>query len=184
MNYLSHFQLMAHYNCRMNKQLYVAANRLPEHELRTDKGAFFKSILGTLNHILVGDLVWLLRFIEHSHRYQSLIGLRNLRQPQRLDEILYDNLDSLEAVRFKVDKIIEYWLHNEVQECDLHQPLSYKNTLGAHYKKDFAKLISHMFNHQTHHRGQVSTLFNQLGVDIGETDYLIDIPNADNAKSV
>lgn len=177
MEYCSHFKLMADYNIRMNQQFFDAAKNVPEDELRADKGAYFGSILGTLNHILVGDLIWLSRFSKHSMRYKSLRELQRLPQPQSLSQILCQSLDSLASVRKQVDNSIKNWICNEVVESDFEKSLVYRNTKGIESERDFGELVSHLFNHQTHHRGQVSTLLFQAGIDVGVTDYLVDIPD-------
>ncbi|KZN62001.1 hypothetical protein N473_20885 [Pseudoalteromonas luteoviolacea CPMOR-1] len=181
MKHIEHFKLLALYNQRMNCQLINAAKTLKHNQLIDDKGAFFGSILGTLNHLIIGDMIWLLRFSKHSNRYQTLIQLSELPYPTSLNDILYDQLEPLIKVREQVDQAILEWLNNEVQEADFHTTLTYGNTKGEVSEREFSELVSHLFNHQTHHRGQISTLFSQLGVDIGTTDYLIDIPDKKSA---
>ncbi|BBB30770.1 DinB family protein [Neptunomonas japonica] len=178
MNCCHHFQLMAIYNRRLNKQIYQASTNLSSAELEEDVGAFFKSILGALNHIVVGDLLWLSRFATHSSRYQSLACLATHPKPSSLDEQLYDNLDAYWLVRKDIDDRVHEWLSSEVLETDFERLLTYSNSKGIVSKRNFSELVSHLFNHQTHHRGQVSALLYQKGVDIGVTDFLIDIPDA------
>lgn len=176
----AHFILMAAYNSRMNQQLFQATAQLPESELLEDRGAFFGSIIGTLNHILVGDLIWLARFATHSQRYQSLTGLQALPQPARLNDFIYPDLSSLQTARQTTDRIIERWLTTEVEEADFDRSLQYTNTQGILSERNFGELVAHLFNHQTHHRGQASTLLSQAGTEIGVTDFLIDIPDLIN----
>lgn len=177
MGNLNHFQLMAAYNRRLNEQIYQASAGLSSAELERDRGAFFKSILGSLNHIVVGDLLWLSRFASHSLRYQSLTRLKAYPKPSSLDEQLYDNLDACWVVRKDIDAIIQEWFSNEVLETDLERDLTYASSKGVLSKRNLSELVSHFFNHQTHHRGQISTLLYQKGIDIGVTDFLIDIPD-------
>ena len=177
MSKMDHFQLMSTYNIRMNRQVYHAALSLPQALREQDMGAFFKSISGTLNHILVGDVIWFSRFAKHSENYLSLGKLSQIVQPKALDTIISSNLDELYEMRQAVDELIHHWLHAELKEEDLEKGLHYTNSKGILGHKPFAELLSHVFNHQTHHRGQVSTLLSQQGVDIGVTDFLIDIPN-------
>ena len=177
MSEIQHFQLMSKYNTRMNNQIYKAALTLSETELSQDKGAFFKSINGTLNHLLVGDLLWFSRFTNHSNGYTSLVKISELAQPKSLDEILFVDTAQLYDARKKVDSLIEKWAHEELEEEHLDRSLVYKNTKGIRGNKTFRELLSHVFNHQTHHRGQVSTLLFQCGVDVGVTDFLLDIPD-------
>ncbi|SFG77810.1 DinB family protein [Neptunomonas qingdaonensis] len=182
MNCCHHFQLMATYNQRLNVQVYRASTGLTAAELEEDLGAFFKSILGSLNHLLVADLLWLSRFAKHSLRYQSLTGLNVYPKPSALDEQLYDTLDACWIVRKDLDGIIQEWLSNEVLQEDLDRDLTYTNSKGVVSSRNFAELLSHFFNHQTHHRGQLSALLYRKGLDIGVTDFLIDIPDAVSGK--
>lgn len=176
MNLQSHFILMADYNQRMNRQFYKVVKELNDSDINEDRGAFFKSIIGTLNHILVGDLIWLTRFSKHSERYISLATIADFPKPKGLDDIIFSNFTLLYEAREKVDMLLCTWLQNETLEIDFDKLLAYSNTKGVVSKRDFGELVSHLFNHQTHHRGQLSTLLNQLKLDIGVTDYLFEIP--------
>ncbi|MDO6421540.1 DinB family protein [Saccharophagus degradans] len=177
MSEMYHFQLMSKYNIRMNKQVYEAALNLDDELLKKDLGSFFHSINGTLNHILVGDLLWFSRFTAHSKKYESLVKIASVAQPKSLNEILFEKVSDLYKIRKEVDSLIDLWVNTELEEVDLGKALMYKNSKGAQNHKPFGELLSHVFNHQTHHRGQVSTLLSQNGVDVGITDFLIDIPN-------
>ncbi|MDO3388686.1 DinB family protein [Gilvimarinus sp. SDUM040013] len=178
MEVLTHLRLMAGYNLRMNRQVYSGAATLPEEQLSKPMGAYFGSVLGTLNHLMVGDLLWLHRFRRHSETYRSLQALEELPQPTALDNVIYDRFGALGAARALVDETLLTWVSDELQADDLTRNLSYHNAKGEAATQDFGELVCHMFNHQTHHRGQVSTLLCQLGVDIGATDFIVDIPRA------
>ena len=177
MNIHSHFILMSDYNQRMNQQIYKVVKELGETEVNADRGAYFKSIIGTLNHILVADLIWLTRFSMHSERYISLQALSVFPKPAGLDDIIFADFISLSEARQKVDLLICRWLKNEVNESDFNEFLKYSNMKGVVSERDFGELVSHLFNHQTHHRGQLSTLLNQMNYDIGGTDFLFEIPD-------
>lgn len=177
MDIRNHFILMADYNKRMNDQVYDASSKLDEEKLSADTGAFFSSVLGTLNHIMVGDLLWLSRFAIHSDRYKSLHGLSALPKPKGLDDTLYPELPLLAKARKLIDKAIRQWLNEDIRVDDFNRTLVYANSQGVVCERDFGELLSHFFNHQTHHRGQVSTLLYQQKVDVGVTDLLIDIPD-------
>jgi uncharacterized damage-inducible protein DinB len=165
---------MAKYNLRLNTQVYEAAGQLSEDELLADMGAFFKSILGTLNHILVGDLLWLNRFASIKS-FSSLQALKDFPKPLSLDQILFEDFRQLKRTRIELDTLIHEWLHTNAIETDFQQNLTYRNSKGEVATKNFTELLHHFFNHQTHHRGQVSTLLNQKGIDVGLTDFVIDI---------
>jgi uncharacterized damage-inducible protein DinB len=172
---LDHIQRMATYNRFMNDKLIAAADQLSPAQLLENKGAFFGSILGTLNHVLVGDLLWLHRFKHHSAEYTTLDGLAAFPVPTALDQQLYTNLADFKTVRHQLDTLILAWV-NQITPEDLQRTLHYRRVNGEQNKRSFAGLLMHFFNHQTHHRGQTTTLFSQAGVDVGATDLLLLIP--------
>lgn len=167
---------MAQYNEWMNAKLYEAASSLSDEELVADRKAFFGSILGTLNHLVVGDTLWLKRFATHPANYPVLEAVRNLPTPTSLDQLLFTDMPGLAVRRKLLDRVITEWAQS-IAEQDLDHVLSYTNTKGVAASKDFFSLVMHFFNHQTHHRGQATTLLSQAGVDVGVTDLLVLIPN-------
>jgi uncharacterized damage-inducible protein DinB len=167
--------LLASYNASMNTKLYAAAATLPKEVLIADRGAFFGSVLGTLNHIVAGDTIWLRRFMAHPSDFPSLKAMVDIPASANLAHMYSDDLDSLLEHRVRLDAIIEA-LAAEVSDRDLAQPLLYRNSRG-NFRKTFGSLLLHLFNHQTHHRGQASTLLSQSNVDIGVTDLLQWIPD-------
>jgi uncharacterized damage-inducible protein DinB len=168
--------LMAAYNAQMNRQLYDAAARLPPAELAADRKAFFGSILGTLNHLLAGDTIWLKRFAAHPSRPAALAPLGDVAPPSGLTHSFGDNLPALLAQRRQRDELITQWAA-AISAADLLAPLEYRSSRGDLYRKDFGAVIVHFFNHQTHHRGQISTLLTQAGVDLGVTDLIAMVPD-------
>ncbi len=173
---LNQIRLMAQYNQWMNQSLYLASAKLPIEKLKEDKKAFFGSVIGTLNHIIVGDIIWLKRFSTHPANHIELEPLRRTEQPKSLDQMLYPDFDELSQERVKLDNIIINWC-NELTASDLSYHLKYNNMKGTPAIKEFGSLIFHFFNHQTHHRGQVTTLLFQEEIDVGVTDLLTLIPN-------
>jgi uncharacterized damage-inducible protein DinB len=174
---LSHqLRTLAAYNAWMNQSLYAAAAKLTAQELLADHGAFFKSIIGTLNHIVVGDTIWLKRFAQHPAKFAALQRLEAIPQPTSLDQILFTDLNPLRERRERLDAIITDWTA-ALTDSELEQPLHYTNSKGVVFTKPFGLLALHLFNHQTHHRGQATTLLFQAGVDVGVTDLLALIPN-------
>ena len=167
---------MAAYNQWMNDNLYAAARRLPPNELTVDRGAFFGSIIGTLNHIVVGDMLWLRRFTAHASPFPSLDPIRTLKRPKALDQTLFADLQQLSARRTTIDSVICRWAE-ELTGADLEHVIAYKNMRGVAATKPLASLLVHFFNHQTHHRGQATTLLTQAGQDVGVTDILALMPN-------
>lgn len=173
----SQFELMANYNQWINTKIYTAANELGGELASRNLGAYFGSILGTLNHILVADIIWLKRFTAHPANFRSIAFLSNIENPKSLDTLLFTDLHQLGKERKHLDQVI-IALIAEATEADYDHVLSYSNVKGIPARKKFGFLMCHFFNHQTHHRGQITTLFNQNGIDIGVTDLLAAIPNA------
>ena len=176
MSRIQHVRLMAEYNQWMNAKLYAAARQLSDDELGADKKAFFGSLFGTLNHIAAGDTIWLRRFGSHPADFAALAPVRDLPPPAGLSQLLFPDFDGLMAYRQWLDGVIVEWA-GALAEADLDHVLRYKNTRGDAFGRDFFSLLMHFFNHQTHHRGQATTLLSQAGVDVGDTDLLMLIPN-------
>jgi len=170
------FGLLAQYNETMNTQLYAAAAQLSDQEIAADRGAFFGSLIGTLNHIVAGDTIWLQRFAQHPARYAALDPVRVMSAPASLTAIFSSDLAVLSVQRSKLDAIINN-LVAQATQSELQRVLQYKSMKGVASQKRFSSLVLHFFNHQTHHRGQASTLLSQAGVDIGVTDLLMIIPD-------
>jgi len=168
---VNQFQLFSEYNLLMNQRIYGAASRLSDNELNRDSGAFFRSIIGTLNHIMVGDIIWLKRFSSHPSCEHTLSYISQLNNPKALDSLLYRELAQLEIERVKLDNIIIRWI-NGLSAQDIKDSITYYNMAGDKFNKPFASLISHLFLHQVHHRGQVTTLLAQLDVNFGDTDLI------------
>lgn len=178
MSRCSKFRLQAQYNRWINRRVYEAAARLGPEGIALDRGAFFGSILRTLNHIMVGDLIWLRRFAgAHPSRPPRVpIGPQGWPDAERLNQVLYADFEVLRAKREQLDAVIEDWVEG-LSEADLDIDLEYRNTQGVPARRAFDLLLAHLFNHQTHHRGQVTTLLTQAGEDVGATDMLLLIPN-------
>lgn len=148
---LQQFRVLAAYHRQMNRQFYTACARLDEAELKKDRGAFFRSIFGTLNHMLLTDRLWLGGFTGHRIEFKSL------------DETLYDDFETLRAERERTDVDIEAWVGTltiDWLEAPFSEQLTFPRWLTG----------THFFNHQTHHRGQLSALLSQSGIDYGATD--------------
>ncbi|WP_254908541.1 DinB family protein [Halomonas citrativorans] len=125
--------------------------------------------------MVVGDTVWLKRFATHPACLESLREVVGLPNPKSLDQTVFNDIGSLSEHRIWLDHKIINWIA-ELSESDLKFILRYHNTKGVAATKRYSSLVLHFFNHQTHHRGQVSTLLAQAGVDIGVTDLLAEIP--------
>lgn len=176
MQLVEHVRQMAEYNHWMNQKLYEACAKLSAEQLSENREAFFSSVLGTLNHLVVGDTVWLKRFA--STGISALEVMNDIPYPEALDSLLFNNLSELMVRREQLDQVLLAFA-NQVTEVILQSAITYKSFKGLESSKVFFSLLMHMFNHQTHHRGQVSTLLSQFGVDVGVTDLVAIIPNVE-----
>jgi uncharacterized damage-inducible protein DinB len=155
-----HATTLARYNQWMNQNIYRCADDIDDEIRKQDKGAFFASIHGTLNHLLLGDMVWMGRFTGDP------ISINTLSQE------LYSDYDELKAARVEFDDVIIDWVAT-LNDDDFVETLHYRGITSPGEKSTpmwFA--VTHFFNHQTHHRGQITTLLSQMGIDPGCTDLI------------
>ena len=139
------FEQRAAYNRWANARLYEAAFGLSDADYRRDVGAFFKSLHGTLNHLLLTDRIWLKR----------LTGEGN--PPTQLNAILHEDRHALALARSdEDDRIIRYVA--SLDDAALEGPIRYTTTAGKPYEQKRRDILAHLFNHQTHHRGQAHTI--------------------------
>lgn len=151
-------RMMADYNMWMNQRLFELCRSIEDAQRKSDQGAFFGSIQGTLNHILYGDLAFMSRFTGDPVVVPEL-GLE-----------LHGDFDELWQARSALDNRICLWSSSLTAEW-LEEELTYSSKVdGISRTVPHWILVVHMMNHQTHHRGQITTLLSQLGLDIGTTD--------------
>ena len=172
------FELMAVYNRWMNAALYRACGGLDEASFQRDTGAFFGSLCGTLNHLLVADTLWLKRFALHPTGFAALEPVQRMPAPTALNQILHPDLASLQTAREALDDAIINF-SREATAADYETDLHYRSTKGLPFQKPFGLVVQHFYNHQTHHRGQATTLLSQFGIDVGVTDLLVLIPDVE-----
>jgi len=169
---VANFRRYAHYNQWMNKNLYKLVGELSVEQFNQDQGAFFSSIKGTLNHILVWDTTWLQRFAEHTIVYTSLDYVLSLDKPYANEQVLHDDIDDLQRAREKMDKTFINFCQ-QLKESDFNTVFTYQMQSGKKHHKNFGGMLQHVFNHQTHHRGQLTTLLSQMDINPGVTDLLV-----------
>lgn len=168
-------RLLADYNAWINHRIYQAAAQ-PAACAMEPRGAFFGSLFGTLNHIAVGDILWLKRFATLNAAYTALHPICDLPMPAGLDCPLRADLRALTSLRQDLDKAIVDWAA-QIADADLNRVLVYASSRGVASRRHFGSVVLHFFNHQTHHRGQATTLLTQAGIDIGATDLLLKVPD-------
>ncbi|WP_242102100.1 DinB family protein [Lysobacter sp. M2-1] len=169
MSCIPYVTTMAAYNAWMNEKVYTATARLPEDEVMRERGAFFGSIFGTLSHLVVADTVWLRRFATDPMHADALAPVRAMPAPARLDERPCADLAALARRRSELDAVLVAWTDG-LTDAALRGTLRYADMRGNPHARDVFALLMHLFNHQTHHRGQATTLLSQAGQDVGVTD--------------
>jgi len=143
--------MLADYNRWANARLYAAARELTEAEYRENKGAFFGSLHHTLNHLLVADRVWMHRFTGEGD------------PPAALDAVLFDDRAAMQAARAAEDRRIVGWCDG-LDDDRLRTVITYTPiTRPVEMSQPLAPLVAHLFNHQTHHRGQCHMTLTALG---------------------
>jgi len=150
-------QMFAEYNRWMNEKLFAAAAQLSDEQRKADRGAFFKSIHATLEHLLGGDTRWLQRFRGEPVTAPFPAG------------VAYPDFEVLRAQRVLMDQTIIAWAATVTSDW-LAKPYTWTTLAGVTFTHPGFALVAQFFNHQTHHRGQITTLLTQMGVDVGVTD--------------
>lgn len=146
-----HFLMMARYNQWTNGRLYEAASDLSDEEFRRDVGAAFRSMQGTLNHLLAADRIWMKRFSGEGEA------------PSSLDAILHPAFPALRTAREAEDKRIVDWIEGAPEEKFSGRFTYMTVTDMRTVSQNLAPALHHFFNHQTHHRGQAHMILTVLG---------------------
>ncbi len=157
---IEYVRMMAAYNTWMNERLYDSCGGLSDAVRKRDAGAFFRSIHGTLNHLLLADRIWLGRFVDRPFSVTSLA------------QELYSDYDELRRERARTDREVTDWVAT-LSDAALEGDLVYVSIVNPQERRlPLWLAVAHFFNHQTHHRGQLTTLLTQNGLDPGVTDLL------------
>ena len=158
---LEYFRTLGRYNRWANQRLYTACARLSEAEYLKKRPSFFGSLHATLNHVLVGDRIWLGRLTGHPAAHIK-----------SLDQILYPEFAGLHVAREAEDAAILHYV-DSLDEPTLNSTLRYKSMDGETLAFPVRYVLGHLFNHQTHHRGQAHGLLSQADVEPPPLDLLL-----------
>jgi uncharacterized damage-inducible protein DinB len=162
----AYIRTMAEYNAEMNRRLYGAAARLSDAERRMPRGAYWGSTHGTLNHLLWGDTQWMSRFDNWPKP----------TTPIKQSAGLFDDFAALGAARERADAGISRWAAN-IDDAWLAQDMTwFSGAANREVSAPHQLLVTHFFNHQTHHRGQVHAMLTAAGQETGDTDLFLLIP--------
>lgn len=152
--------MFAAYNAWANERVYEAASELSREEFERDVGAFFRSMCGTLNHLLAADRIWMKRFTGEGDA------------PAALDTILYGDFDKLRVARETEDRRIFGWIEGQ-SAAELAGRFTYMTVTDMRrVSQRLAPALAHLFNHQTHHRGQAHTILTLLGKQAPSLDLI------------
>jgi uncharacterized damage-inducible protein DinB len=144
------YRMFADYNAWANERIYDAASKLSDADYRASRGAFFGSLHGTLNHLLVGDQIWMYRFTGSGDA------------PTKLDAILFENFSDLREARRAEDLRISRYCES-LDDKSLSGEFAYRTiSKPATITQKLAPALDHFFNHQTHHRGQAHCLLTMI----------------------
>jgi uncharacterized damage-inducible protein DinB len=156
----ANFRRMAAYNRWANARLYEAVGKLSAEEFAAPRSGFFPSLLKTLNHILVGDTVWMGRLDGNGSSITSL------------DQILHTDLAALKAARVAMDNRIVAYV-DAISSARLEEDLVYRTVAGDPMKTQVAQVLAHFFNHQTHHRGQAHAMLSSTEIAPPSLDLIL-----------
>jgi len=151
MELLDYFHMLARYNRIANERLYATCAQLDDVEYRRQRTGSFGSIHGLLNHILLGDQIWMSRFKGSGHTTPVLAT------------VLFDAFSELRSAREKQDAEIESFF-GDLDPGFVERELIYRNSLQRECRESTPVAVIHLFNHQTHHRGQVHVMLSQTSV--------------------
>jgi uncharacterized damage-inducible protein DinB len=159
----AYVRTMAAYNAEMNRRIYAAAQRLPEPERRLARGAFWGSIHGTLCHLLWGDQMWMSRFDDWPKPTIS----------QKDSARLIDDFGELARARINADERISSWAERLSAQWLAQEQVWFSASINRELRQPRSLLVTHFFNHQTHHRGQVHAMITSCGEKTGDTDLFL-----------
>ena len=151
MDFSEHFRALARYNRIANERLYEACAQLEEAEYRKQRAGSFGSIHALLNHVLLGDRIWMSRFEGGG------------AETPPLNTVLFENFADLRDAREREDGRIERFFE-DIDDGFLSREMNYVNSKGVRYVETPTIAVPHFFNHQTHHRGQVHVMLSQTPV--------------------
>ncbi len=148
-SFKSYFLMMAHYNQWANQCMFALMQTLTPEQLQQDCAAFFYDVIHTANHLLVGDILWMQR-----------ISSAQSKADYALNEVLYPNIATLTTARQQQDLDLILWIQNQPLTA-FAQEIQYERR-GQQYTEPLCEILAHVFNHQSHHRGQLHSMLFQL----------------------
>jgi len=162
----AYVRTMAAYNAEMNRRLYDAAARILDHDRRQDRGAFWGSLHGTLCHLLWGDQAWMSRFDNWPK--PAVIQKQSATMVEGFDELRKQRIDADARISDWSGRVSDQWLAGDLTW--------FSPSVNLEISKPRSFLVTHFFNHQTHHRGQAHALITACGEKTADTDLFLVVP--------
>jgi uncharacterized damage-inducible protein DinB len=175
MSLAKNFKMMSLYNQRINTQLLGCCLNLSNEVLNKDTNSFFPSIIAYWNHLLFGDLILLSRIASNDIAQLNDQALSIFPSPKSPQDIYHTQIKELAKLREQVDVVIVDYCANLTDEA-CGKLITYTTTEGELITKVVADITQHLFNHQTHHRGQLTCVLSQSGVNYGCMDLPVIVP--------
>lgn len=162
-----YFPVLSHYNEAANRKMFAILGGLPPDRLTREVGSYFKTIMALLNHIYGSDVMWLQRMRSVLPRLESLKSAELDVEAIWPTVDLVADFEKLRAMRDRLDALLGRFTA-ELTDGDLAAVIDYTNSRGQRVRYVFWQALMHMFNHETHHRGQIAEILDEMGV---ENDY-------------
>ena len=167
--------MLSRYNVRINEQLIRCCQQLTDDELTKDRQSFFPNVISYWNHILFGDLILLKRMAINGIAGLTVEDFIHFPEAKSPQDIYHRQLTAIGLLRQQVDRLITQFFEG-LTEQDCLKMITYQSTEGEVITKNVADICQHLFNHQTHHRGQLTCILSQLGLDYGCMDLPVIVP--------
>jgi len=159
-------RVMAAYNAEMNRRLYAAADAMTDADRRAERGAFWGSLHGTLSHLLWGDRMWMSRIAAWPRPPVGMSG----------SATMIEAWDALKAARIDADAKIKSWAATVTDDALSGDLTWFSGAANRELTRPMSAILMHVFNHQTHHRGQAHCLITQAGQRVEDTDLAFILP--------
>lgn len=159
-------RMMAAYNAEMNRRFYAAAARLPDAVRRQEAGAFFGSLHRTLCHLVWADMAWMARFDGGPPPPAGLAESAGM----------IEDFDAMQAARVALDARITGWAEGLDDAALAGELRWHSQSAGQEMARPMMVVATHLFLHQTHHRGQAHALLTRFGETVGVTDLPFVLP--------
>lgn len=180
MGLVNNFKVMALYNQRVNHSLLACCETLPVDVLHKETQSFFPTIVSYWNHLLFGDLILLGRLAALNLTDLSPETLKTFPEPFSPQDQYFSELSEIKVVREALDNVIIKFC-DSLTEQTCQKIVRYTTTEGDEVTKVIGDVVQHIFNHQTHHRGQLTCVLSQFGVDYGCMDLPVIVPNGSHS---